>query len=133
MKATIELDVGRKTFASGLLPELIAALRRSRPGDLVAIVGAEESIGTELETWCRFTGNALVEYTVEKARGRWVIRCGTVPVGDGFGSTRTSTATCAAITAVCVRHRPRRDENWGSGVYSGLLVKRRNSASRKSL
>ncbi|PYT78419.1 MAG: radical SAM protein [Acidobacteria bacterium] len=80
MKATIELDVGRKTFASGLLPELIAALRRSRPGDLVAIVGAEESIGTELETWCRFTGNALVEYTVEKARGRWVIRCGTVPV-----------------------------------------------------
>lgn len=79
MKATIELDVGRKTFASGLLPELIAALRRSRPGDLVAIVSAEEGIGTELETWCRFTGNALVEHTLEKARGRWVIRCGKVP------------------------------------------------------
>ena len=79
MKTPIELEVGRKTFASGLLPELIAALRRSRPGDLVAIVGTEESIGTELETWCRFTGNALVESTVENDLGRWVIRCGTVP------------------------------------------------------
>ena len=84
MKATIELDVGHKTFASGLLPDLIAALRRSRPGDLVAIVSAEESIGTELEMWCRFTGNALVERTLEKARGRWVIRCGKVSgLADG--------------------------------------------------
>jgi len=31
MKADIDLDIGRKTFASGLLSELIAVLRRSRP------------------------------------------------------------------------------------------------------
>ena len=37
MRADFELDIGRKTFASGLLPELIAVLRRSRPGDLVAL------------------------------------------------------------------------------------------------
>src|SRR6516225_782622 len=80
MKADIDLDIGRKTFASGLLPELIAALGRSRPGDLVAVVGDEESIGSELETWCRFTGNALLEATVEKGRARWVFRCGAVPV-----------------------------------------------------
>ena len=80
MKANIDLDVGRKTFASGLLPELIATLRRSRPGDLVAVVSAEESIGPELETWCRFTGNPLLETTVEKGRARWVFRCGTVPI-----------------------------------------------------
>jgi pyruvate-formate lyase-activating enzyme len=79
MKANIELDIERKTFASGLLPELITALRRSRPGDLIGIVGSETSIGPELETWCRFTGNAMVESTVDKGRGRWVIRCGTVP------------------------------------------------------
>jgi pyruvate-formate lyase-activating enzyme len=79
MRANIELDVARKTFASGLLPELIAALRRSRPGDLVAISSAERSIGAELGTWCRFTGNALVESTVENGRSRWVIRCGAVP------------------------------------------------------
>jgi uncharacterized Fe-S cluster-containing radical SAM superfamily protein len=80
MKADIHLEIGRKTFASGLLPELIAALRRSRPGDLVALAGENESIGPELETWCRFTGNPLLEATVEKGRARWVFRCGSVPV-----------------------------------------------------
>ena len=83
MKANIDLDIGRRTFASGLLPELIAALRRSRPGDLVGVRGDEESIGPELETWCRFTGNALVETTVEEGRVRWVFRCGTVAAGIG--------------------------------------------------
>ncbi|HWY69109.1 MAG TPA: radical SAM protein [Terriglobales bacterium] len=80
MKAAIDLDVGRKTFASGLLMELIAALHRSRPGDLIAVVGDEESIGPELETWSRFTGNPLLETTVENGRTRWVFRYGTVPV-----------------------------------------------------
>jgi uncharacterized radical SAM superfamily Fe-S cluster-containing enzyme len=78
MKADIDLDITRKTFASGLLPELIGVLRRCRPGDLVAVVGDEQSIGPELETWCRFTGNALLESTVEEGRRRWVFRRGTV-------------------------------------------------------
>jgi len=56
MKADFDLDIGRKSFASGLLPELIAVLRRSRPGDLVAVVSDEQRIGPELETWCRFAG-----------------------------------------------------------------------------
>jgi hypothetical protein len=80
MKADVDLDIGRKTFASGLLPELIAVLRNSRPGDLVALIGDEESVGPELETWCRFTGNPLLETTVEKGRVRWVFRCGAVAV-----------------------------------------------------
>jgi hypothetical protein len=78
MKADIDLDIGRETFASGVLPELIAVLHRSRPGDLVAVFGDEESIGPELETWCRFTGNPLLEATLEKGRMRWVFRCGAV-------------------------------------------------------
>jgi pyruvate-formate lyase-activating enzyme len=80
MKADIDLDIERKTFATGLVPELIAVLRRSRPGDLVAVVGDEASIGPELEKWCRFTGNSLLESTVEKGRSRWVFRCGPVAV-----------------------------------------------------
>jgi pyruvate-formate lyase-activating enzyme len=80
MKADIDLEIGRRTFATGLLPELIAVLRRSRPGDLVALAGEDESIGRELETWCRFTGNPLLEATVERGRTRWVFRCGAVPV-----------------------------------------------------
>jgi pyruvate-formate lyase-activating enzyme/TusA-related sulfurtransferase len=80
MKADLVLDIGRKTFASGLLPELIAVLRHSRPGDLVAVVSDEESIAPELETWCRFTGNPLLETRAENGRTRWVFRCGAVPV-----------------------------------------------------
>jgi uncharacterized Fe-S cluster-containing radical SAM superfamily protein len=76
MKADIELDVGAKTFASGLLSELIAVMRTSQPGDLVALVGDEAGVGPELETWCRFTGNALLEATTENDRMRWIVRCG---------------------------------------------------------
>jgi pyruvate-formate lyase-activating enzyme len=78
-KANIELDARRKSFATGLLPELIGALRRCGPGDLLAIVGSEETLGTELETWCRFTRNTLVDTIVESDRTRWVIRCGEAP------------------------------------------------------
>jgi hypothetical protein len=69
---SVDPDIRRKTLGSGLLPELIAVLRRSPPGDLVAVVGDDESIGPELETWCRFTGNPLLEATVEKGRALWV-------------------------------------------------------------
>jgi hypothetical protein len=83
MRADVDLDIGPKTFASGLLPELIAVLRRSRLGDLVAVIGDEASVGPELETWCRFTGNPLLEAMEEKGRSRWVFRCGAVPVPAG--------------------------------------------------
>jgi hypothetical protein len=48
-KANIELDAGVKSFATGLLPELIAALRRCRSGDLLAVIGSEGSLGADLE------------------------------------------------------------------------------------
>jgi organic radical activating enzyme/TusA-related sulfurtransferase len=83
IKATIELDAGAKTFAGGLLQELIDALRRSRPGDLLALRSDEPGIGAELETWCRFTGNSLVEQTVEAGRTRWVVRYGEAPAQSG--------------------------------------------------
>jgi pyruvate-formate lyase-activating enzyme len=76
--AKIEVNADAKTFASGLLVELIAALRRTRPGDLVAVTSPERNLGLELETWCRFTRNSLVETTVQDGRHRWVIRNGEV-------------------------------------------------------
>jgi pyruvate-formate lyase-activating enzyme/TusA-related sulfurtransferase len=79
MRADIELNAGAKTFASGLLVELIAALRRTRPGALMAVVSAEPGLGAELEAWCRFTRNSLVDVTFEGGRHRWVIRCGEAP------------------------------------------------------
>ena len=84
MRADVELDIGRKTFNSGLLPELISVLRHRQPGELVAVIGDEQGVGPELETWCRFTGNPLLETTVEYGRSRWVFRCGALPVpADG--------------------------------------------------
>jgi pyruvate-formate lyase-activating enzyme/TusA-related sulfurtransferase len=81
--ANVELDAGTKTFASGLLPDLIAALRRCRKGDLVAITGSDPSLGPDLEAWCRFTRNSLVDVAVEEGRRRWVLRHGEVPENVG--------------------------------------------------
>src|SRR5262249_22971718 len=85
MKTRIEIDAGSRTFSSGLLPELIAALRRCRTGDLLGVIGREADIGADLEAWCRFTRNALIDATTAAGRTRWVIRCGEAPafaVGD---------------------------------------------------
>jgi len=82
--ADVEVDAGSKTFATGLLPELIAALRRCRRGDLVAVVSGNPALGPELEAWCRFTRNSLVDVAEEEGRTRWVIRHGEAPTNvDG--------------------------------------------------
>src|SRR5260370_3659360 len=78
-KANVELDAGTRTFAAGLLPDLMAALRRSRKGDLVAVISGDPSIGPELEAWCRFTRNSLVDIAVDEGRTRWVLRYGEAP------------------------------------------------------
>jgi pyruvate-formate lyase-activating enzyme/TusA-related sulfurtransferase len=78
-KANIELDAGVKSFATGLLPELIGALRRCGSGDLLAVISSEGGLGADLEAWCRFTRNTLVDTTVEADRTRWVIRRGEAP------------------------------------------------------
>jgi pyruvate-formate lyase-activating enzyme/TusA-related sulfurtransferase len=78
-KVNLQLDAGAKTFSSGLLPELIAALRRSRPGDLLAVISADPALSDDLEAWCRFTRNALIDTAVEAGRTRWLIRCGEAP------------------------------------------------------
>lgn len=79
MPANVELDAGSKTFASGLLPDLIAALRSRRKGDLVAVISSDPSIGFDLEAWCRFTRNSLIDTAVEEGRTRWVLRYGEPP------------------------------------------------------
>jgi pyruvate-formate lyase-activating enzyme len=75
----IELDAGERTFASGLLPELIALLRRSRQGELVAVTSRDPNLGPELEAWCRFTRNSLIGTELEAGRTRWVLRHGEAP------------------------------------------------------
>jgi pyruvate-formate lyase-activating enzyme/TusA-related sulfurtransferase len=81
MKADIELDAGSKTFASGLLLELIGALRRARPADLLVVVSRQPDIRDDLEAWCRFTRNSLIESSIEAGCARFIIRCGQAPAG----------------------------------------------------
>jgi len=81
--ANVEIDAGAKTFASGLLPDLIAALRSSRKGDLVAVISGNPGIGPELEAWCRFTRNSLIDTEIEQGRTRWLFRYGEAPESVG--------------------------------------------------
>lgn len=82
-EASIELDAGGRTFATGLLADLIAALRLHRSGDLLAIIGDESAVGADLDTWCRFTGNSMIGTSIESGRTRWVIRCGVAAADPG--------------------------------------------------
>jgi pyruvate-formate lyase-activating enzyme/TusA-related sulfurtransferase len=81
--ADVDVDAGSKTFATGLLPELISALRQCRRGDLVAVTSRDPALGPELEAWCRFTRNSLVDVTEEEGRTRWVLRHGEAPANVG--------------------------------------------------
>ncbi len=74
LPARIEVATTR-TFATGLLLELIAAIRATRPGDLIALTG-DAALGPDLEAWCRMTGHGLVGATADEASTRWVIRHG---------------------------------------------------------
>ena len=158
INANVELDAGSKTFASGFLPELIAALRRSRKGDLVAVTSADPAIGPELEAWCRFTRNSLVDTGVEEGRTRWVLRYGEAPEplssatfsetsvivtrtmserivrsDRGCGSIPISTATLLATIVACAPHPRRRGGRWDWSACAGLRPRQPSSASAKSL
>jgi uncharacterized radical SAM superfamily Fe-S cluster-containing enzyme len=82
IKTDVEIDAGGKSFGTGLLPELITALRRCRPGDLLAVVSQKSALGVDLELWCRFTRNTLIETTTDSGQNRWVIRCGEAPADN---------------------------------------------------
>jgi pyruvate-formate lyase-activating enzyme/TusA-related sulfurtransferase len=82
IKTKLEIDASGKSFGTGLLPELIAALRRCRPGDLLSVVSQEAGLGGDLELWCRFTRNTLIETTADSGKNRWVIRCGEAPADN---------------------------------------------------
>ncbi len=75
----VSLDVGAKTFATGLLSDLITALRACSPGDVLRVSAHDGGIGAELETWCSLTRNAIVDVTASSGCVAWTIRCGEVP------------------------------------------------------
>ncbi|MEO8336835.1 MAG: radical SAM protein [bacterium] len=77
------VDAGHRTFASGLLLDLLAALRQTSPGDLIAVTSSlAAAVATDLDAWSRLTGNPIVAQTTDGDATRWVIRHGSVSHGD---------------------------------------------------
>ena len=77
----VDVDAGVRTFANGLLLELVSALRQTADGDLVGLTSADpRAVESDLDAWCRLTGHAIVARTIEQGRARWVIRRGAVDV-----------------------------------------------------
>lgn len=77
LAARVEVNAGDRTFASGLLLDLVAALRATTAGDLIAVTGrTAAALESDLDAWSRFTGHAIVARTTDDGGTRWVIRHG---------------------------------------------------------
>jgi pyruvate-formate lyase-activating enzyme len=84
LTARVELDAGERTFASGLLLDLLSALRRTSDGDLNALTSRHPAaIESDLDAWSRLTGHAIIARTTADERTSWVIRRGAAAIGDG--------------------------------------------------
>ena len=83
LAARVELNADDRTFGSGLLLDLLSALKRTTPGDLIALTGRDATaLDSDLEAWSRLTGHSIVARTTGDDGTRWVIRHGTA-VSDG--------------------------------------------------
>ena len=81
LSAKIEIEARGRTFATGLLLDIVAALRVATQGDLVAITSDDPAVGRDLEIWSRLTRNPIVGVTSDDGLTRWVVRYGDPP-GD---------------------------------------------------
>lgn len=83
LSADVEVDAGDRTFASGLLLALLSALKRTAPGQLIAVTGRDATaLDADLDAWSRLTGHTLVARASAERGTRWVIRNGATPVHD---------------------------------------------------
>ena len=75
LRNTLELHPEARSFATGLLNELVTSLREVDDGGLLALHGPAELL-PDLERWARFTGNTLVEVTPGSETTRYLVRKG---------------------------------------------------------
>ena len=82
--ARVELDGGGRTFGSGLLLDLLSALRHTIAGDLIGLTSRDAAaIDPDLVAWSRLTGHAIVARTTGHDGTRSVIRHGADAIDDG--------------------------------------------------
>lgn len=80
--ARIEIADKGKDFESGLLIDLIAALKQTHAGEHIAITSTIPTLGDDLDRWARLTGNSIVASTREGNSARYVIRHGRPPAQE---------------------------------------------------
>jgi uncharacterized radical SAM superfamily Fe-S cluster-containing enzyme len=73
----LSINTNGRTFASGLLLDLVSAIRRTADGELIAVDAQDAAaIEADLEAWSRLTGHAIISCTTNDGRTRWVLRHG---------------------------------------------------------
>ena len=75
LRHAVEVRAGSKDFSTGLLNDLLEALRTVADGQLLALHGPA-GLGPDLDRWARFTGNAIVDVTPEGEATRFLVRKG---------------------------------------------------------
>ena len=81
--ARVELNAGDRTFRSGLLLDLLSALKRTTAGDLIALTSRDPAaLDSDLDAWSRLTGHSIVARTSDDTGTRWVIRHGASPADN---------------------------------------------------
>lgn len=73
-----EVDVRGKTFATGLLIDLLTALRQIPSGALIGVTG-DAPVAGDLEAWSHLTGHGIVAVIPAHDATRWVIRRDPLP------------------------------------------------------
>jgi len=111
--ADAELVLTGKSFAEGLLIEVLAALRLIEVGKLIGLTARDRAMGEDLERWARLTGNSIVDTSDAPEGVRFVIRKGGVrpeeparPIGNRLW-LYTNFDCNLACTYCCVRSSPR--------------------------
>jgi uncharacterized Fe-S cluster-containing radical SAM superfamily protein len=84
--AATTIDAGARRFGEGVLPELLVTLARSTQGDLIQVTGTNAELGHDLDLWCRFTRNTVIDVTEADGQTTWTIRRGELP--QGFNGER---------------------------------------------
>ncbi|MCI4352988.1 MAG: radical SAM protein [Thermoplasmata archaeon] len=120
LPAKVEVRLDERDFASGALPALLGGLRELGEGELLALVGTSPRLETDVSTWARLTGSAVVESTPVSGGGvRVVVRPGTADLpGDAAEDPRsrlwlyTNFDCNLACDYCCVRSDPGKTRDW---------------------
>jgi organic radical activating enzyme len=108
----LDLGLTEKSFATGLLFDLHAALRATERGQLFALVSRDPSVREGLDRWSRLTENSIVEVSEEPEGTRYTLRNGPAPAEESvpIGSRvwlYTNFDCNLACDYCCVRSSPK--------------------------